>query len=110
MGELDRYRAIIRELLTEYNAIRYANGDIRNETVFDSAADRYLVVSHGWNPYRTHGVLIHLDIIDGKIWVQRDGTEEGIAVRLVEAGIPKNRIVLAFHPPSVRPHTEFAVA
>jgi hypothetical protein len=111
MAELDRERAAIRAILSEFTGRRYSFGDIVNETVFDVENDRYLVVSQGWEPYRrVHGVLIHLDIIDGKIWVQRDGTEDGIANRLVEAGIPKSRIVLAFHPPDVRPHTEFAVA
>lgn len=28
---------------------------------------------------------------------------------LVAAGIPKNRIVLGFHPAQVRKHTEYAV-
>jgi len=111
MDTLDHYRQIIRRLLSEYVPIQYANGDIHNEAVFDAENDRYLVVSVGWQkPRRVHGCLIHLDIIDGKIWVQRDGTEYGIANELVDAGIPKDRIVLAFHPADVRPHTEFAVA
>ena len=35
--------------------------------------------------------------------------EEGIAAHLLEAGIPKEDIVLAFHSPDMRPYTEFAV-
>ena len=53
---------------------------------------------------------LHVDIINGKVWIQRDGTEEGIALELVAAGIPKEHIVLAFHHPSRRPDTEYAVA
>jgi XisI protein len=60
----------------------------------------------GWSKDgRIHGCLIH-----GKVWVQRDGTEDGIANELVEAGIPKEDIVLGFHEPDVRPYTGFAVA
>ncbi|HEX7447902.1 MAG TPA: element excision factor XisI family protein [Pirellulales bacterium] len=33
---------------------------------------------------------IHVDIRGGKIWIQHDGTEDGIADRLVEAGVPKH--------------------
>jgi hypothetical protein len=44
-----------------------------------------------------------------KCWIQRDGTESGIAHDLEAAGIPKDRIVLAFRPPAVRPHTGYAV-
>jgi hypothetical protein len=54
--------------------------------------------------------MIHVDIINGKIWIQRDGTEYGIANELVNAGIPKNQIVLAFQPADIRQYTEFAVA
>ncbi|WP_309143394.1 element excision factor XisI family protein [Nostoc favosum] len=56
-----------------------------------------------------HGCLVHLDIINDKIWIQRDGTEYGIAKELVNAGIPKNQIVLAFQPADIRQYTEFAV-
>jgi hypothetical protein len=65
----------------------------------------------GWeNDKRVHGCLVHMDIIDGKIWIQRDGTEDGMALDLVRAGIPKQEIVLAFHPPHRRPYTEYAAA
>jgi hypothetical protein len=37
-------------------------------------------------------------------------TEDGIANRLLEAGVPKEDIVLAFQPPEFRRHSEFAVA
>jgi hypothetical protein len=32
----------------------------------------------------------------------------GIANQLVEAGVPKDRIVLAFQHPTLREHTDFA--
>jgi hypothetical protein len=54
--------------------------------------------------------LIHVDIIDGKIWIQRDGTEEGIATELTKAGIPRERIVLGFRSERLRQDTEFAIA
>jgi hypothetical protein len=54
--------------------------------------------------------VLHLDIRQGKIWIQHDGTEAGIAEELVKAGIPRDRIVLAFKPPDICPHTGFAVA
>ncbi len=42
--------------------------------------------------------------------IEEDWTEGGIATDLLEAGVPKEDIVLAFHPPKMRPYTEFAVA
>ncbi len=118
MDRLAQYRQIIKDILSSYTDIHYAFGDIHNEIIFDQAADRYLVMSVGWEPVaagrkaikRVHGCLIHIDIIDEKIWVQRDGTEHGIATELVAAGIPQQQIVLGFRAPYVRPYTEFAVA
>ncbi len=110
MDRLNDFRRIICDVLSEYVRIQYANGDIQNEAVFDSANDRYLIVSVGWqDARRVHGVLIHIDITGDKIWIQRDGTEYGIANELVKAGIPKEHIVLGFHAPDVRQYTDFAV-
>lgn len=49
-------------------------------------------------------------MIDGKVWVQYDGTSPGVAEELAEAGIPREDIILGFHPPYVRQYTEFGVA
>ena len=56
---------------------------------------------------REFGCILHLDIKDGKVWIQHDGTEVGIANQLVELGVPKHDIVLAFHEPAVRQFTGF---
>ena len=111
MDTLDTYRQIIETILTEYASIPYAYGDIRTETVFDRANDHYLLVNVGWqDDRRVHGSLVHIDIINGKLWIQRDGTEHGIAKELVNAGVPKDHIVLGFRSEEVRPYTEYAVA
>jgi len=54
--------------------------------------------------------VIHLDIINGKIWIQHDSTDWPVADALLEAGVPKEDIVLGFHPAEVRQYTDFAVA
>lgn len=111
MDRLETYRQIIRETLKPYVNISYANVDVRNQAAFAPETDQYLVVSVGWGKEgRIHGCLIHVSIQDGKVWIQRDGTEDGIANELVQAGIPKDEIVLGFHEPEIRPYTGFAVA
>ena len=111
MEKVERYREIIRDVLTPLLSRDYSNMDAENESVFDEKHDRYLVMTVGWQRgvRRIHGCLAHLDIINGKIWIQRDGTEDGIGYALEEAGIPKEDIVPAFHPENVRPHTGYAV-
>ncbi|NJL58622.1 MAG: XisI protein [Desulfobacteraceae bacterium] len=109
--DIDQYRRYIREIMIEYCKIPYAHGDIQFETVFDSQADRYLLMILGREEgRRVHGCLIHIDIINGKLWIQRDGTEKGIANELADFGVPKQNIVLGFRSPEVRKYTEFAAA
>lgn len=111
MDALENYRLLIRKILTEHAAIPYAHGNIQSETVFDRESDRYLLIISGReNGKRVHGCLVHVEMINGKIWIQRDGTEYGIAAKLLEAGVPKDQIVLGFRSPEIRRHTEFAVA
>jgi hypothetical protein len=112
MDKVALYRDIVRRVLTSVANVPYSNPAIVHEAVFDAANDRYLVMSVGWKEptHRLHFCLVHIDIIGDKIWIQRDGTEDGVAYELEEAGVPKSDIVLAFHSESVRPHTGYAVA
>ncbi len=111
MDKLEKYRQIIRKILTNYVKISYSNVQVRNRAAFDRETDQYLIISEGWNKQEhLHSCLIHVEIINNKIWIQCDNTEDGIANELVTAGIPKSDIVLAFHPPDVRKYTEFAVS
>lgn len=105
------YRQLIERILTEYAQIPYAHGDIQIQTIFDRDGDHYLLMLVGRDGIRrVHGCLVHVDLIDGKIWIQRDGTEHGIARDFIAASVPKKQIVLAFHSPELREQTEFAVA
>lgn len=110
MDKLDEYRQIITKILTEYVNIPYSYGEITQQLIIDKEENNFLLFDTGWqNKRRVHGCVTHIQIIDDKIWIQRDGIEHGITNELLEAGIPKEKIVLAFHPPHVRQHTEFAV-
>ncbi|MBA3785035.1 MAG: XisI protein [Acidobacteria bacterium] len=110
MDKLESYQNIIEQILNEYAAIPFAYGEIDSEAVFDRTKDRYLLMTVGWeNERRVHSCLVHVDIVDGKFWIQRDGTEDGIATELERAGVSKSDIVLAFHEPELRKFTEYAV-
>jgi hypothetical protein len=100
----------VKQLLNEYSAYRISYGEVETETIFDDAKGHYELMHVGWiGRRRIHSCLLHVDIRDGKIWIQRGGTEGGIANDLVEAGIPRDQIVLAFHHPETRKLTDFAV-
>ncbi len=111
MDTLSHYRKTVRDVLAGHLVANYAVGDIRKELVVDEKNDRYIVMLIGWEgPRRVHGALLHVDIVAGKIWIHRDGTEDGIAGELEEAGVPKSEIILGFREPDVRPHTGYGIA
>lgn len=111
MDKLTNYRRIIEKVLTEYAAIPYHYADLKAELIISKDENRYLVITSGWeDDTRVHACIIHIDIIDHKIWIQSDSTEDGIALDLLTAGIPKEEIVLGFHEPNIRQYTGFAVA
>ncbi len=112
MDKLERYRQIVRDTLAPLTLTRFSSPGIVNEAVFDTEQDRYLIVTTGWEGMskRIYFNLAHLDLINGKVWIQYDGTEDGIGYALEAAGIPKSDIVPAFHPENVRPHTGYGVA
>ncbi|NEO29138.1 MAG: XisI protein [Symploca sp. SIO3C6] len=110
MDTLTQYRQHIENLLNE-NARHVWDARIQAMTIFDVKHDHYQLVYVGWQgSKRIYGVVLHLDIIDGKIWIQQDGTEIGIANQLVDLGVPKQDIVLGFDPPNLRKYTDFALS
>jgi XisI protein len=110
MDKTGRYGALVEEILQEYGSHKFSYGDIEVEKIFLPESDHYQLMNVGWHgQHRIHGCVLHVDIKGGKIWIQHDGTEEGIANRLVAAGVPREDIVLAFHSPFKRRFTDFAV-
>ncbi|MDZ8105480.1 MAG: XisI protein [Nostoc sp. DedQUE12a] len=111
MDTLERYRQIVRQLINEYAKYKPSHGEINTEAIIDSQKDHYEVMHVGWDGQRrVHGSVIHIDIIQGKIWIQYDGTNRPVAEELLAAGVPREDIILGFHPPQVRQYTDFGVA
>jgi hypothetical protein len=111
MDRNDIYRGIVKRLLQEVADMTPSEENIRTEYVCDDNLGHYQVGQVGWdNKQRVDDVFLHIDVVDGKVWLQHDGTNLRIAEDLIRAGIPKEHIVLAFHHPSRRKDTEFAVA
>lgn len=110
MAEVKDYSSILRKIIEEYAQIKLAVGDVESEVIVDEAKGHYELIQRGWiKENRVHGCVVHVDLRDGKFWIEHDGTEYGIANELVDAGVPKEHIVLAFHDPELRQYTEFAV-
>lgn len=109
--KLQQYRQWVLHVLRDHASIKPAYGDVEVCTLFDYEGDRYQVMRSGWlQERRVYGALIQIDLKDGKCWIQYDGTEVGVANELVELGVPKQDIVLAYHAPQLRQYGDFAVS
>jgi hypothetical protein len=109
MDTLDQYRDTIEKVLAAVTDSPSDEVGVVERTIFDRQSDSYLVIAEGWNgEERTHRCLVHIEIINAKVWIQKDSIEYGIATDLEKAGIPKTAIVLGFHPPDVRSFTGYA--
>jgi hypothetical protein len=110
MDTLDLYRNCIQQLLRQYTKRKPSAQDVDIQVIADTLHDHYQIYHVGWQENRrVHGCLIHLDIYNGKIWIQYNGTEESLASALEAFGVPKEDIVLGCYPPYYRKFTDYSV-
>jgi hypothetical protein len=67
MDRMNQYRDIIRQAIDTYSQWSTDRNGV-GESIIDPLHDHYEVIRHGrQNERRLHNVVVHLDIIDGKI-------------------------------------------
>ncbi|MCB0111248.1 MAG: XisI protein [Caldilineaceae bacterium] len=113
MDRVESYRKLLKELMSQHaeRMNRRPQPDMETEVTFDEERDHYMLLRMGWTSKgRLFVPTLYARIRDGKIWIENDWTSDGLATELMEHGVPAEDIVLAFHPPEIREHTEFAVA
>ena len=92
------YQQIICQFLQDFAA-----DDPEAQLIFDSERNRYLVIHSGWRDnYRIYGCAIHLDIIDGKVWLQNNSTEVYVDRELIKRGVEPQDLVFGFRAPDIR--------
>jgi hypothetical protein len=113
MEKLERYRDVIKQQIRRYveSFSEGANSDVEELELSDDERAHYQWISLGWeNGKRAFYTHLYVRLHDGKIWIEKDTTEDGIATDLVREGVPREDIVLAFQPPEMRQYTDFAAA
>ena len=113
MDKIEQYRNIIKTVLQKRpRKTDPSLEEYESQIVLDDANGHYFLMGVGWqHSKRIHGISVHIDLRGDKVWIQQDYTEHGIANELIEMGIPKSDIVLAFHAPARRQYLEeYAVA
>ena len=107
---LDQWQSLLEKIHSDYAKLPYRYGDVATYLVVDQDRNHFLLMQEGWEENRrVHGCLVHAEIRNQKIWIHYDGIEGGIANELTELGVPKDHIVLAFHAPTVRQYTGYAI-
>jgi hypothetical protein len=114
MDRIAFFREAISNTMKAYETERVHSNSFKGlyfEQVLDVRHNRFQLVLMGWKEdERIYHLVFHLDIIDDKIWIQEDNTEDGVALLLEAQGIGKKDIVLGFYPDYHRVHTAYAVA
>jgi hypothetical protein len=97
------YRDVIQALLTNY-AEQSSTERIRCIAVFDLQRDHFQVLDLGWDEQgkRVFQPVIHIDIVNDKIWIQENITDVDLDTLFSAAGILPSEIVLGFHSPDLR--------
>ena len=110
MDKLNKLTEAVEKALLKYTEPPFAEEKIETEVAFDRERNRFLLVEVGWeNNTRVHHTIAHLDIINGKVWIQLDKTPNGIANDLIDNGLSKGEIVLGFRSETLRKMSEFAL-
>ena len=111
MDAIDTLQRAVKRIICEYAALKPSYGTVDVETILDDENGHYELLHIGWDQWkRIHGCVIHIDVREDKIYIQHDGTEEGIADELIALGIPKDAIVLAFKHPDIRELVSYTAA
>ncbi len=97
----EKHKAIVQKTVEEIAAMIPDSEPVETQTIIDNTHGHYILSAVGWvNNKREFNSFVHIDVKnDGKIWIQHDGTDLKIALMLVEQGVAKHDIVLAFHAP-----------
>ena len=112
MDRTDEYRAIVKRLLQEV-ADMTPEENIRTEFVCDDALGHYQVGQVGWeNKRRVDDVFLHIDVVDGKVWLQHDDdlriAEDLIALESPRSISSSPSIIPAVGPTRSSPSPHFA--
>jgi XisI protein len=111
MDKVEQYRESVKTLITRYASEDSSSQDVDVELVLDIEHDHYQWMNVGWEGLnRIYLCIVHLDIKDGKVWLQQNLTDRNPAEELVDMGVAREDIVLGLHPPYKRPYTDYGVA
>jgi hypothetical protein len=108
-----KYGQYVADLMQEYAEHWGTYRGVTHQAIIDNEHQNYALISLGWETGQrrySHGICFHIQIINGKVWIHQNETEEMIADELIEKGVAREDIVLGFLPERDRAFSGFAVA
>ena len=93
MDQTLNYADILTQIIREEGKLQPKHGPIRIAAVCDRDTGQYLLIATGWeNKQRVDCILLHARLVEGKVVIETDNTEDGLKPALMEAGIPAEDI------------------
>ena len=97
MVETAKYQDILAQVIREESKAQPKRGQVKIVPVCDYETQQYLLVALGWDKKRhISSIIFHARLTQGKIIIEEDNTEEGMAAVLRAAGVPDADILLGW--------------
>jgi hypothetical protein len=110
MDKVERYREYVEGLVIGYGRSDMTPEGVAVELVLDVLHDHYQWMNVGWDELRwVYQCFVHIDIREGKVWIQQNWTEVDLAEVLVGLGVLREDIVLGYLPPYKRPYSGYGI-
>jgi XisI protein len=104
MDKVNLYKEIVNSIAVEIAEMTPSDEISETQLIVDLERGHFVLFSLGWfGNQREYLPFVHIDVrSDAKICIQHDGTDLVLAQWLLDRGVPKHDIVLAYHAPARR--------
>jgi hypothetical protein len=99
MDKIALYQQILSDIVRRHASFQPANGNIKTSAVIDATKSDFMVIDAGWSDSgrRIYDVVLHFRLEGETVFVERDNTDAEVVRELIEEGIDKNDLILAFN-------------
>ncbi len=102
MDKIATYRSILKKEFQRLAALEFIDQPgLKHHLVINSDEADFILLVTGWDRGEDYeyGVVYHVEIKDGKVWIHEDNTDYAIGDRLEELGIPPEDIICVYMEP-----------
>ena len=102
MDRTQNYSAILTQVLRQVATPQPRLQPLRISSVCDAEAGQLLIIATGWDKERwLNTILFHARLVEGKVIIEDDNFEEGVASALIASGIAIDDITTSLTENSV---------